>query len=208
MRLWTLLLGAAILASVGSVASADLFGVNVGTLGDPVMTAPARESLMDAWNDAQPFQSGYTYGANVFAFAYTPLVNYTLNRMEFYAGGLAGQVMLEIRANDGSGLPNGPILASATYTESATQGWQGGNLATPVSLTAGTLYYIRYYVVVNANCAFATGGTIIPHFYSWDSGATWNGPASSFYWMARFYGDEGGIPVIDDTWSSVKGLFR
>jgi hypothetical protein len=208
MRHWALLLGAVLLASVSSMASAQVFGVNVGTPGVPVMTDPARESLMDAWNDTQPWTSGWTYGANVFGFAYTPPTTYCLHRMEFYAGGLGGQVMLEIRANDGSGLPNGPILGSVTYNEVETQGWQGANLTTPVTMTAGTLYYIRYYVVVGANCAFATGGTLIPHFWSWDGGASWEGPASSFYWMARFYGDPGATPVFPDTWSTVKALFQ
>jgi len=208
MRLWAWLLGALLLASVGGVASAQVYGVNTGTPGAPVMTEPSREGLLDAWNDTQAWTSGWTYGASVFGFAYTPPLTYILNRIEWYAGGLAGQVTMEIRADDGTGLPNGPILSSVTYNESADQAWQGQNLGSPVVLTAGTLYYIRYYVVVNANCSFAATGTIIPHYWSFDGGSTWDGPAPSFYWMARFYGDTSVTPVYEDTWSSVKSLFR
>ncbi|MBM3316700.1 MAG: hypothetical protein FJY75_02500 [Candidatus Eisenbacteria bacterium] len=208
MRPWAWLLGALLLASTGGAASAQMYGVHTGVPGVPYMTEPARESLMDAWNDTQPFEPGWSYGANAFAFAYTPSLSYTLERMEFFAGGLGGQVTIEIRANDGTGLPNGPVLAAATYNESAAQSWQGQNLGTPVALSAGTLYYIRYYVVVGANCSFASSGVIIPHFWSWDGGASWDGPAGSFYWMARFYGEDGGTPVVEDTWSGVKGLFR
>ncbi len=209
MKILSLLLGLALMAGLGGAALADIAGVEPQPYVPPVATEPAREGLMDGWNDTQPYQQSNTYAANCFGFAYTPSISYILNRVEWYAAGSGGTVTVEFCANNGSGLPTGPVLGSATYVESpGGPVWIGGNLNPPVCLTAGTLYYIRYHVVVGDWCSLASGGTLIPHYWSWDGGGSWEGPSPSFYWLARFYGDEGGSPVVKDTWGSVKNDFR
>ena len=166
----------------------------------------ARETLVDSWNDTQTPLDGWTYSAQHFGFPYTPSTSYTLSRVEWYAGGLGGTVTVSILADSGSGLPDGAVLSSATYVESDVSGWQGGNLDTPVSLNAGTLYYIVYDIVQDATLSHATTGSLVSHYWFYDTNGYWEGPSTLFYWMARFYGDIS-TPTGNISWSEVKGSF-
>jgi hypothetical protein len=98
------------------------------------------------------------------------------------------------------------VLSSATYVESDVSGWQGGNLDTPVSLNAGTLYYIVYDIVQDATLSHATTGSLVSHYWFYDTNGYWEGPSTLFYWMARFYGDIS-TPTGNISWSEVKGSF-
>jgi hypothetical protein len=118
-----------------------------------------------------------------------------LERVEFYAGGLAGTVTVAVLGDDGRGNPTGAMLGSATYAESATLNWQGTNLIPPVPLVKGTRYHIRYQPVPGSWCSMARGGTLVPDLWSDDSCATWRGPESAFNWKARFYG----VPHLERT---------
>ncbi len=166
----------------------------------------ARESLADSWNDTETHSGASIYTAQHFGFAYTPSTSYTLNRVEWLAGGIGGTVTVAIHADNGSGYPDGALLASATYSESEVTGWQGGNLDTPVALTAGTTYYIKYSPVSGAFVSDATGGTLVAHSWYFDSNGYWEGPGEFFYWMARFYGDIS-TPTGNISWSEIKGSF-
>lgn len=181
------LMGLILIAAAPALAEQNAGVLYTGEMTGEGTGSDARETLVDAWNDTQTPLSGWTYAASIFGFAYTPASDYTLNRVEFYAGGAAGTVTVSILADSGSGLPDGAVLASATYGEVADRQWQGADLDSPVALTGGTLYYIRYDVVVGAELSHADSGVAIPHF--WNYGSSWEGPSSLFYWMARFYGD-------------------
>ncbi|MBC8368187.1 DUF4082 domain-containing protein [bacterium] len=174
--------------------------------GSQGVPADARESLADSWNDTETHSGASTYSAQHFGFAYTPSTSYTLNRVEWYAGGIAGTVTVAIHADSGSGYPDGALLASATYGESDVTSWQGGNLDTPVALNAGTTYYIKYTTVNGAFLSDATSGTVVAHSWYYDSNGFWEGPGAFFYWMARFYGDIS-TPTGNISWSEIKGSF-
>jgi len=200
------LMGLIIIAVVPALA-ADLAGAHyTGDVGGQSSTDGPREVLADAWNDTEPPDTGWSYAAEHFGWAYTPSTSYVLNRVEWYAGDIGGTVTVSILADDGSGLPTGTVLGSATYDESDVRQWQGADLATPVPLTGGTLYYIVYDIVPGATLSAASSGVIIPHYWFYDSDGYWNGPSASFYWMARFYGDVV-TPTGTFSWSEVKGAY-
>lgn len=167
----------------------------------------ARTGLMDAWNDEMPHDTGYSYGANCFGWRYVPSQTYLLERIEFYAGGLAGTTTVQVREDEGTNHATGPILGEVTYNQAAPMAWQGENLDPPVMVTEGVAVYIKKYVVVDSNCSMALGGTIIPHGWSWDC-ISWEGPSSSFYWMARFYGTDDPTPAEASSWGRIKGLYK
>ena len=176
----------------------------VTEVGQP--TEPPREEYIEGWNDDQPYQSAGTYAADCFGFAYTPSVSYALERIEFHAGGIGGPVTVSLLEDDGSGEPTGAVLGTVSYEESATHGWQGDNLVPPVSVTAGTLYYIEYQVVVDADASTAASGVLIPHLWSYGCVA-WDGPGNGERWMVRFYG-EPQSPVETSGWGRIKSLYR
>ena len=94
---------------------------------------------------------------------------------------------------------SGTLLATATFTNETTSGWQQVNFATPVTITAGTTYIASYHTAGNysddpnlfANAvtngpltALASGGV-----YAYGSGNVF--PSNSFnasnYWVDVVY---------------------
>lgn len=205
--LLALLLGA---PNVGAQAgSTTLGGVRTGpAAGDPGVNSPALLALMDAWNDAQiPSVQAY-YAADCFGFPFTPSHDYVLTRIEFFAGDPAGTVTVSMLADDGSGLPTGPVLGTVTYQETAPRRWQGADLTSPVNVHAGTLYYLRYQPVTSALATMADAGIPIPNTFSFSQCAAWDGPVTAEYpWMARFYSDMP-TPALARTWGSLKITYR
>jgi hypothetical protein len=189
-------------------AGADVGGAVLqptsGTLG---VNSPAGVALIEAWNDTETPTTSFTYGADCFGFPYTPAQSYPLVKIDFYAGDLPGTVTVSVLADDGSGLPTGPVLASVTYQETSPRRWQGAELVPAINLTAGTLYYVRYQVVVGAECSFGDAGVVIPHAWSFSNCVSWDGFGSFYPWMARFYSDVI-TPGDSQTWGRIKTLYR
>jgi len=176
-------------------------GLVAGTGSVEGVNSPAGLDLVDAWNDNEP-PASFSYGATCFGFEYTPSISYTLHRIEWYAGDIAGEVSTTIL----SGGFGGTVLGSVTYNESPPRSWQGADFAAPVSLTAGTTYSIIYDVVQNALGSIAESGTIIPHWPS-SNCTNFSGPFSTVAWMARFYGMSP-VSVESDTWGRIKSTYR
>ncbi len=197
----TLIATPALAITVGGIDLAD-------QLEDPVATEGPREDLIEGWNDDQPYQPVGTYAAGTFGFQFIPSATYYLQRIEWYAGGVGGTVTVSLLEDTGSGYPDGPVLGSATYTESATPAWQGQDLEPGVCVEEGVLYYIRYDVVVGADTATAASGEGHYHYASYDGGQTWSGPWGPYPWMARFYGTLGATPVQEIGWGELKAVFR
>lgn len=111
-------------------------------------------------DDPQNPPTGYeyqytTYGAFEFAFMYTPSKNYDLIRVDFYASGaldqsgvpidlqgLPGQLTTRIWT-DGPG-PVDPTLQEVTFDLSYGYEYRGVEFGTPVSLVAGTTYWVGF----------------------------------------------------------------
>ena len=208
----TVLAGAVVLGLTlwfGAAGADDVAGVRrQGDPGPGVKVDGANTAtLMDGWNHTQPYASAGSYGARCFGFAYVPSQSYSLERIEFYAGGVAGTVSVSVHQDVGSNFPTGPVLGSVTYPESAILGWQGGNLAPTVVILAGSTYYIKYVPVNFAPVSTASTGILIPHSWA-DECSLWQGPAASFFWMARFHGSPLPTANAQTTWSAIKRLYR
>lgn len=175
--------------------------------GEPGVASQAMFTLEEAWNDTQAPTVFWTYSAECFGFKYIPSHDYVLTRIEFFAGDVEGPVTVEVRADDGSGVPAGPVLGTVTYQETAPRRWQGADLGPSIEVHAGTTYYIRYQVVVGALTSFADAGALIPH--------TWSDQCDAWYpvlsplnaWMARFYGDAT-TDARPRSWGQLKMLYR
>jgi hypothetical protein len=130
------------------------------------------------------------------------------------AGGATGTAGIELRADNGSGLPTGPVLGSGTFQMVDQVGWQGAELDTPVPVIAGQTYYIVYQPVLGSYASLADpddaplGVTpeAIPHYFS-PNCSNWDGPYTVFCWMARF-GQGQGVAVESMTWGTAKLLYK
>jgi hypothetical protein len=186
-----------------------LFALPAIMLAMGVGPVRAADTLVDAWNDTQePGGAQAEYSGVCIGFKYIPSKDCSLTRIEFFAGGVGGHVSVSLRADTGSGLPDGSLLATTgTYAESATPGWQGRNFLTPASLTAGRTYYFTYLPVAHAEASMGVAGTLIT---SWGGGLECSGPwghEDQAYWAVRFYGTLS-VPAVGGTWGRVKGLYR
>ena len=203
MRILAVAVGALALAGLAAVAFAD-DGLIRGNASSPSGDyGPPRESLIDEWNADQEYESIGTYAGGCFAFPYNPPMNYTLERVEFLAGGVDGEVTVQVRADNYIGT----ILGEVTYSESAQTGWQGQNLEPCVPLATGITYCIIYDVVPEADGSTAFDGQIIPYYYAADCtnyGQLWE----TVYWKARFYGNTDATPTEGWSWGRVKSLYR
>lgn len=164
---------------------------------------PPREELIDEWNPDQSHSPVGTYSGGCFAWPYTPPMDYSLERVEFIAGGVGGTVTVQMRADD----YNGPILGEVTYTESAETAWQGENLEPCVPLTVGGVYFLVYEVVAGADASTAAGGVTIPYYYASDC-SNYSDLFTHIYWKARFYGSTDATPTEANSWGRVKSLYR
>jgi len=70
----------------------------------------------------------------------------------------------------------GTKLASATFTSETASGWQQVNFATPVAVSAGTVYVASYYApaghYAGDNNAFATAGVDNPPLHALQDGSS------------------------------------
>lgn len=173
-----------------------------------------KSTVVEGWNLEIPFFAESTYNTNCFAFLYLPGVSFDLSRIEFIAGGATGTASIELRADSGSGFPDGPILGSGDFEMVAEVGWQGVELDAPVSLVEGETYYIVYQPIVDSYASLVDpddappGVTIevIPFYFS-DNCPNWEGPHELFLWVARFCQGEG-VNAQRVTWDTVKAVYR
>jgi len=194
------------LVTAAGVAYATEDGLNHTTdTSDPGQNSPASFALVESWNDnGQPGHTS-TYASPCFGFVYTPSTSYVLDRIEWYAGNLAGTVSTTVR---NGGLNGADLSTTGNYNENPPRDWQGANLVPPIAVTAGTPYGIVYRIVVGSQISAATTGTIINHWHDPNGGCSaFNGPFASVPWRARFYG-AAATPVESGTWGHIKNLYR
>lgn len=202
--LWAIgIIGLVATAGVASASEDGIFWTNLPPA--PGENSPADFTLIEAWNDNAAPGHTSTYISPCFGFLYTPSVSYVLERIEWYAGDIGGQVSTTVR---GGGL-NGPNLATTgPYNEVPPRNWQGQNLAPAIPVTAGSTYGLVYRIVVGSQISAATTGTPISHYHDPSGACTvFNGPFTSIPWRARFYGTLA-TPVDAATWGTIKSFYR
>lgn len=162
---------------------------------------------IEGWNVDQPFDGSWLWGSDCQGPTYVAGQSYYLHRIEFMQGTVAGTAVIEVHADDAGDCPGGTLLTSGSYEQVETLGWQGADLDPHIYVEAGQTYHIEFQIVQGGPSSFATAGDIIPHCWSWDC-VSWEGPSSTFYWMARFFGSYDPSPVEDSSWGRVKSLYR
>ena len=107
----------------------------------------AQEPACDGANFAtDAFNNDVLMGGPMVAFAWTPSATETITRIEVFTGESAGPDALAIWSDDG-GSPSKPLsnLSNTNnFSLSAANSWQGADLLTPVTVNAGTKYWIVF----------------------------------------------------------------
>jgi hypothetical protein len=125
-------------------------------------------------------------GGPMVGIAWIPVTTGIVTRIELYTGELAASSSVALWADNGGG-PSQPLSAlswSNPFNTTLGKGWQGADLLTPVSVTAGTLYWVVWDPAGGEQAPVTNNPGDIQQTY-WGSstgnvtgGATWNGPYS------------------------------
>ena len=100
------------------------------------------------------------------------------------AGKISGIRFYKATANTGTHVGNlwsstGTLLGSGTFSNETASGWQQMNFATPVNITAGTIYVASYHAIVGHYSAdlnyFARAGVDNPPLHALANGTSING---------------------------------
>jgi uncharacterized protein YjdB len=158
-------------AAGNSNITATLNGITSNSAGLTVQTPPPPTCPCTIWSSsAVPtvVDSGAGLGVEL-GVKFTSSSNGTITGVRFYKS----------TANTGTHVGNlwsstGTLLATATFSNETSSGWQQVNFSSPVTITAGILYVASYYTSVSHfsidSNAFATAGVDNPPLQALASG--------------------------------------
>ena len=114
----------------------------------PAPTPPPKPVCEGANYSTDDYNDSWLMGGPIVAIAWTPTASVTVSRLEVFTGEGSGNIALAIWSDDG-GSPSSKPLANLSDTgyfplPSTTVSWQGANLLTPVTVTAGTKYWVVF----------------------------------------------------------------
>ncbi|HKI05251.1 MAG TPA: DUF4082 domain-containing protein [Thermoanaerobaculia bacterium] len=125
-------------------------------------------------------------GGPMIGIRWVPTASATLQRIEVYTGEIVASNALAIWSTDG-GSPSKPLAALAVtsnFTTTLAKGWLGANLTSPLSVTAGTEYWVVWDPAGGEQSSLTGDPGDIQQTY-WGSnsgtvlgGASWFGPFS------------------------------
>jgi hypothetical protein len=141
-----------------------------------------QEAACDGNNfDTNNFNNNVFMGGPIVAIAWTPVATETITRIEVFTGETAGPNALAIWSDDG-GSPSRPLANLSntnSFSLSLANSWQGADLLTPVTVTAGGKYWIVYDPAGGEQCPCQNG---TGQQYWGGSGGTITGtPAPSWF---------------------------
>jgi hypothetical protein len=114
---------------------------------------------------------------------------YVATRIEVFTGNASGQNSIAIWADDAAN--NQPLapVGQGTWMMARTRGWQGANLAQPVTLAAGQTFWVVWGAINGSQASIQalSGPGAQVYRGSFDGGATWNGPWQQDQWKFRIY---------------------
>ncbi len=123
-------------------------------------------------------------GGPMIGIRWKPLANETIQRIEVYTGEVAANDAIGIWSSTGGANPQ-PLAAlsySNPFTTTVTKGWQGADLITPLTVTAGTEYWVVWDPAGGGQSSLTDSPGDIQQTY-WGSssgtvagGASWFGP--------------------------------
>ena len=143
---------------------------------------------------------------------WTAPVSNTITRVEVYTGEHIGPNALAIWSSTGT-QPAAPLAVSPTFSSQLPKGWQGADLISPVSVSAGTEYWVVWDPDGGEQSSLTDNPLDVQQTYwgSWSGnvsgGASWFGPFSftNRRWKFRFFckgqgvGGGGGLPDMPDS---------
>jgi hypothetical protein len=122
-------------------------------------------------------------GGPMVGIRWVPTASVTVQRVEVYTGEAAAPNAIAIWSTNGS-QPLAPLAFSNSFTTSVAKGWQGANLLSPVSVTAGSVYWVVWDPAGGEQSPVTADPGDIQQTY-WGSysgnvtgGASWFGPFS------------------------------
>ena len=101
-----------------------------------------------------------------------------IHRVEVFTGQVAAASRIGLWSHDVSGDQPDVALAGGDFTTVVPNGWQGADLETPVSMTAGTSYWIVWEMPKSSQISRTATGDMVTYKASDDAGASWTGPWS------------------------------
>ncbi len=148
------------------------------------------------------FSDNTSMGGPMVGIEWTPTASATLGRIEVYTGEVVAPNQLAIWSDNG-GSPSQPLAtlgATAVFNTSLANGWQGADFTAPVSVTAGTKYWVVWDPSGGEQASVTPDVSASQQNY-WGSfsgnvngGASWFGPFNdaSDKWKFRMFCGTGG----------------
>lgn len=158
------------------------------------------------YNSDSVLPSNTCTGGPLEAFTWFPAATETISRVEIFTGFPSGETRLPNRLaiwSDDGGSPSKPLAALSStdpFNVVSTNSWQGANLTTPITVTAGQKYWVVWDPDVSQTCSSSAdpAGTHLAYWASSsgtvDGEASWLGPFGQPYnnqvvdrWKFRMY---------------------
>jgi hypothetical protein len=163
----------------------------------PGIALPPKPVCEGANYATDDYNDSWLMGGPIVAIAWTPAASVTVSRIEVFTGEGSGNIALAIWSDDGGG-PSKPLanLGDTGYfpLPTTTVSWQGANLLTPVTVAAGTKYWVLFDPVGGEQAPIQNG--VGQQYWGSSSGtitsvppADWFGPFSSsdHAWKFRMF---------------------
>lgn len=161
-----------------------------------------------AENDTSTFADNVSMGGPnlLLAVQFSPTSSFNASRVEVFTGEKTGTNTVAIWSHDsGTGKPL-VMLGQGSFAMSATNSWQGADLATPVGLASGSTYWMVWGCINSSQASIDLPQSFNGQVYrsSFDGGLTWNGPyqSTTSQWKFRVYGDCFSCPGFFQTYGS------
>ena len=136
----------------------------------------------DGVNTADTYSDGTSMGGPnlTLGIRYTPTTDVDLSRIEVFTGEGSGTNTVAVwTTNPTTGFPSTQIT-SGSWSMSTTNSWQGADLGTCVTLTAGTTYWLAWQPINGSQATWDTSGTYVTYAGSFDGGSSWFGTYSNY----------------------------
>ncbi|HTF91144.1 MAG TPA: hypothetical protein VK843_22200 [Planctomycetota bacterium] len=165
----------------------------LGTVFLLLAAADARAQLppCHAEYDDNVYNDGIQMTGYVMGFQFVAPASFNATAIQVFTGEAAGASAVQIWSHN-AGL-NKPLatLSSGPFTMVGQKSWQGGTLTSPVSLVAGTTYWLGWSPLPSAQAPLDDSIPGLGQVYcaSPDGGVNWNGPFhDAYHWKFRIFG--------------------
>jgi hypothetical protein len=141
---------------------------------------PEDLALCGGENTGDTFEDGYSTGGPdlLIGAEFTPTEDLSIGRVEVFTGEGAGTNTVSIWT-DSDGFAE-TELGAGSWSMDRANSWQGADLDSCVSVTAGTTYWAVWAPVNGTQSSLDSSGTRVSYSGSFDAGRSWSGPYSGY----------------------------